>query len=145
MKLVRNITVFFFFIFISFAMRSQNIEIVFSNLRCTSGQIRMQIYVDSRSFDEDKPVKVVKFPKKDIVQGIMVAKLNLEPGTYGFALVDDENLNNEMDFNILSIPKEGFGFSNFYLSGMKRPKFDMFKFTLEKNQKLRISMKIRYM
>ncbi|MGZ3904458.1 MAG: DUF2141 domain-containing protein, partial [Bacteroidia bacterium] len=124
---------------------TQNIEIVFSNLRSVSGQIRMQVYVDSKSFDEDKPLKVYKFPKKDIVQGIMVSKLNLEPGTYGFALVDDENLNNEMDFNILSIPKEGFGFSNFYLSGMKRPKFENFKFTIEKNQKLRINMKVRYM
>lgn len=135
----------FFGLLLSCSAFAQNIEIVFSNLRSVNGQIRMQVYVDSKSFDEDKPVKVFKFPKKDIVQGIMVSKLNLEPGTYGFALVDDENLNNEMDFNILSIPKEGFGFSNFYLSGMKRPKFEMFKFTVEKNQKVRINMKIRYM
>lgn len=129
----------------SLSAKAQNVEIVFTNIRSGSGQIRMQVYQDSKSFDEDKPAKVFKFPKKDIVQGIMVAKINLEPGTYGFALVDDENLNNEMDFNILSIPKEGFGFSNFYLSGFKRPKFEMFKFVIEKNQKVRVNMKIRYM
>ncbi|PQJ08792.1 hypothetical protein CJD36_022320 [Flavipsychrobacter stenotrophus] len=71
--------------------------------------------------------------------------MNLEPGVYGFALLDDENGNGTMDYNMFGMPKEGFGFSDFYLSGLKKPNFDQFKFTLRDHQQLKINMTLRYL
>lgn len=127
------------------AARAQNIDVLFSGIRSTHGQIIIKIYTDSKSFDDDKPVKTVKFPKRNIAAGKMAAQLNLEPGTYGFALLDDENGDSKMEYSFLHMPKEGFGFSNFYLTGMKKPHFEQFKFRLDKNQELHIDMKLRYL
>jgi uncharacterized protein (DUF2141 family) len=126
-------------------MNAQNIELFFSNIESSSGQIILTVYVDDKGFQDDKPIKKFKFKKHDIVKGTMTEKINLEPGVYGFALLDDQNNSGVMEYNFIKMPKEGFGFSNFYLSGLSKPHFEDFKFTVNKNQKVKVSMKIRYL
>jgi len=48
-----------------------------------------------------------------------------------------------MDYNMVGIPKEGFGFSNYYLSGFSKPKLKDFTFTVE-NGSVQVSCKMRY-
>ena len=124
---------------------AQNIDVLFSNIRSAKGQIVVKVFTDEKGFDEDKPFKTIKFPKSGIVNGEMAGKMNLDPGVYGLALLDDEDNNSKMENNFVGMPKEGFGFSNFYLSGLKKPKFEQFKFALSKDQRLKINMKIRYL
>jgi uncharacterized protein (DUF2141 family) len=50
-----------------------------------------------------------------------------------------------MEYNFLGIPKEGFGFSDYYHKGIKKPKFDSYKFSINKDQTKRITIRIRYM
>ena len=126
-------------------LNAQNTEINFSGVRSSKGQIILRIYKDEKSFDDDKPSKIHYFKKSNLSKGKMTASITLDPGTYGLALADDENNSNLMDFGFLGVPSEGFGFSNYYHSGFTSPSFDSFKFTVAKNQKYKISMKIRYM
>lgn len=125
--------------------KAQNIDIQFSGIRSARGQVIVKIYTDDKSFDDNKPIKTVKFPKHDLANGKMAAQLTLPPGTYGFALLDDENGDSKMEYSLLHMPKEGFAFSNFYLTGMKSPHFSQFKFTLQAGQKLHIDMRLRYL
>ena len=141
----KYLLIYFYFLICISGIQAQNIEVLFTGIRETKGQIIVKVFADDKGFQADKEIKTFKFRKADIINGEMIAKLNLDPGVYGFALLDDENWNSEMDYGFFGLPDEGFGFSNFYLSGLKRPKFEMFKFTLTKNQKLKINMKIRYM
>lgn len=124
---------------------AQNVEILFTGIESNRGQIIVKIFTDEKSFQEDKGVKAVKFSKSTVVNGQMTGKLILDAGVYGFALLDDENSNGTMEYNMFGMPKEGFGFSNFYLSGLKKPKFEQFKFTLGKNQQMKVNMKLRYL
>jgi uncharacterized protein (DUF2141 family) len=126
-------------------VHGQNIEVLFTGIKSTRGQIAVKVFTDEKSFDDDKPIKTMRFNKHDIVNGAMTEKFSLEPGTYGLALLDDENNSGDMDYNFVRMPKEGFGFSNFYLTGLKKPKFEQFKFVLARDQKLKINMKIRYL
>ena len=114
-------------------------------IRSTEGQMIINIFTTEKNFDEGKPIKRVKFKKKNIVSGVMVSNFDLEPGVYGFCLIDDENNDNDINYGLFGIPKEGFGFSNFYLSGLRKPKFELFKFTVSKDQRQKVYMKIRYM
>lgn len=125
--------------------QAQNIDILFSGVRSTAGQIIVKIFIDDKGFQEDRAHKTVKFKKVGVTNGVMAVNLSLDPGIYGFALLDDENYSNSMNYGFFGLPDEGFGFSNFYLTGLKKPKFDHFKFTLNKDQKLLIQMKIRYL
>ncbi|MCK9612707.1 MAG: DUF2141 domain-containing protein [Bacteroidales bacterium] len=131
------------FAVVTLSVKSQNVEVFFSGIRSENGQMIIRIFKDDNSFQKEIPWMEKKFKKANIVNGIMSVKFSLEPGVYGFGLVDDENSDGEMNFTFIGMPKEGFGFSNYYHSGLSRPKFDSFKFTLIKNQK--IYMKIRYM
>ena len=50
-----------------------------------------------------------------------------------------------MDYRRIGTTKEGFGFSDFYLSGLRRPDFSEFKFIVTENQDHSLVMKVRYM
>jgi uncharacterized protein (DUF2141 family) len=56
-------------------------------------------------------------------------------------MVDDENGNGKIDKNLVRIPKEGFGFSNFFMEKMKKPTFDDFKVDLKTQSKIEIRVK----
>jgi uncharacterized protein (DUF2141 family) len=129
----------------SLTVRAQNIEVVITGIRSTQGQIIIGIFKDDKSFREEKPYMSKKFEKREILNGEMIVKFSLNPGIYGFSLLDDENNDDKMNYSFIGIPREGFGFSNYYHTGLTRPKFDVFKFLLNKNQNQKILMRIKYM
>jgi uncharacterized protein (DUF2141 family) len=55
---------------------------------------------------------------------------SLRPGTYALAVLHDENQNNEMDFNFLGMPLEGYGFSNDASALFGAPSFESAAFRL---------------
>jgi len=127
------------------SLQSQNIEVTFSGIRSSVGQIRLEVFIDEESFEKEKGIAIKRFKKSNLINGEMTVKLDLPPGTYGLALLDDENIDDKMNYSFVGWPKEGFGFSNYYLSGLFKPKFEDFKFTIYKDQKRRVFMKIKYM
>lgn len=54
----------------------------------------------------------------------VTAQFDLAPGRYAIAVLHDENSNHKLDRNFLTIPKEGFGFSNNPKVGLSAPGFD---------------------
>lgn len=129
----------------SLKINAQIIEVKITGIRSHEGHILLDIYKDEISFQNEEPFLSKKFKKSKITDGEMTIKFNLEPGTYGFTLIDDENENGKMDYKFVALTKEGFAFSNFYLTGLKRPGFDDFKFVVKKGQNQTVKMKIRYM
>ena len=73
----------------------------------------------------------------------MTTSVELPSGTYGIAVLDDENSNDKMDYALM-MPKEGFGFSNFYLTGLSKPKFEQFKFGVS-DASFSVVIKMKYM
>lgn len=133
--------------FLSFKYRlvdeTHRIYVVISNIREERGLIQLQIYRDQSSFAKEKPYRNFFYEKKGKVKdGKMTILLeNLPSGTYGLAMLDDENGNRKMDYSLM-LPTEGFGFSDYYHTGWSRPLFDSFKFVLKGDYKT--LMKIRY-
>jgi uncharacterized protein (DUF2141 family) len=127
------------------AATAQNIEVKIAGMRSTSGQIHIKIFKDDAGFKADKEYRKLSYKKDGAVNGEMTVNFSLDPGVYGFALLDDESNNGQMDYNFIGLPDEGFGFSNFYLTGLNRPKFDLFKLTVNPNQAQKVLMKVRYL
>ena len=126
-------------------LQAQNLEVVFSGIRSNEGRIRLEVFIDEEGFEKEKGIMIKYFNKINLVKGEMTVKFDLPPGTYGLALLDDENNDDKMNYSFIGLPKEGFGFSNYYLTGLFKPKFEVFKFTLSKGQKQKVHMKIKYM
>jgi uncharacterized protein (DUF2141 family) len=138
--------ILFLLLFIgSITVKAQNIELTITGIRSTKGLVVIGIFKDDRSYQEEKTYMTKTYNKKRVSKGKMVVKFNLEPGTYGFTLLDDENSDGKMNYNFLGLPKEGFGFSNYEFSGLSKPKFDVFKFVLYKNRTRKIVMKVAHM
>ena len=130
--------------FSSGSLFCQTLHIQVTGIRNASGNIRLAFYSDSKSFDDEKPLFIRTVPKKEIVKESMkISYSDLKPGVYGIAILDDENANEKMDYGWV-LPKEGFGFSDYYHTGMTRPHFDKFDFVL-KNEIKTVEIKVRYM
>ena len=121
------------------------ISVTIKDIKTPNGQILMGIYKDDVSFDKEIAYKKVQAFKTKISNGILLVEVKLEPGKYGISLMDDENFNGKMDYNFIGIPKEGFGFSNYYHSGLTKPKLKSFAFEVIENKNMKVEVKMKYM
>lgn len=136
-----------FVLFLANHAISQEVPFKFEikNLRNSDGSIIVSVYKDAKSFDDGFPEFHQTLSKKENIEnGTFRAQISLRPGVYGLVFLDDENGDGAMNNNLLGIPKEGFGFSNFYLSGFKKPKFTEFSFKLTENMET-MQVRLRYL
>lgn len=131
-----------YFCFIGF-IKCQTLTVKMTGIESSKGEIRLAFFTTEEQFDDEKP-KILKYvSKKGMQNGCLTVKFkDIPAGKYGVAMLDDENKNGEMDY-IFFVPTEGFGFSDFYLSGMKKPHLSDFIFTFGKTDKT-ITIKLRY-
>jgi uncharacterized protein (DUF2141 family) len=120
-----------------------SISIDITNIRNTKGTIQLEVFRSQKEFAAETAYKTYLISKKDVSgKTISYVITGLPPGTYGLALLDDENENKKMDYS-WGYPKEGFGFSDYYHTGWSKPTFEDFK--LDINGDKAVAMKIRYM
>ena len=139
------LNMFVVLIFPAITLKAQNVEVTVTGIRNTNGQLVIGVFKDNESFQEEKSILEKRYSKTGILNGEMKVQFNLEEGIYGISLLDDENSNGKMEYNFLGIPKEGFGFSDYYHTGLTKPKFDAFRFSIKKAETKNISIRIRYM
>lgn len=136
--------VLFVFILFTHCLAAQTLHITVSGLRNTVGNIRLAFYNNGPSFDAEEPLFIRTVKKHEAQAGkLSIRYHDLQPGIYGIAILDDENANEKMDYGLI-LPKEGFGFSDYYHTGMTRPHFDKFDFVLGKEPKA-VEIKVRYL
>jgi uncharacterized protein (DUF2141 family) len=136
-----NLLIGLLFIFLASHIQAQETQVKVTGIRSPKGKIILNVFKDNESYDDEKPYKSFAFDKTGITDGTLVLKCKLEPGIYGFTMVDDENGNSRIDKNIIGMPKEGFGFSNFFMEKMKKPTLDDFKVDLKSQSKIEIRVK----
>ena len=119
-----------------------NVKVIIKGVRSEKGKLVLAIFKDQEGFKNKKPVKKIELNKSE--SGVSEIELNLIPGTYGFSVLDDENENNKMDYNFIGLPKEGFGFSNYYHKGLSKPHFNKFKFEINNKSVELIEIRLIY-
>ena len=105
------------------------------------GNFVLCFFANQEEFDKEKESLRFEIEKTKIVNKEIFFSLDIPSGKYGCIVLDDENLNDAMDFSLF-LPKEGFGFSNFY--PLFRPKFKNFSFTVPYNEDNPVEIKLRY-
>ena len=125
------------------SLNGNTITVNITHVRSKEGSIRLSVFKDEASFSAEKASKTMLLDKQELSGGKMNTSIQLPSGTYGIAVLDDENSNEKMDYGMI-IPKEGFGFSNFYLTGLSKPKFEKFKF-LVSDANFSVVIKMKYM
>ena len=100
-----------------------------SGFRSADGQVLVAVYRGEDGFPGE-PGKAWKTAVATIAGGRASVEIAAPPGEYAFAIVHDENGNNQMDTNWLGIPKEGIGTSNNAKGRFGPPKYRDAKFTI---------------
>lgn len=120
------------------------IPIVVKNIKNSKGRLSIGVFKDASSFEEEKPHKIILVSKKDLVNGTLKSSIEIESGVYGLSILDDENSDYKMEYNMIGMPKEGFGFSNYYHTGFTKPNFKQFLVIINPSQKSAITFNLRY-
>ncbi|CAG5083153.1 DUF2141 domain-containing protein [Parvicella tangerina] len=87
------------------------------------GVIRVAVYSDEEGYKKEKTNMLYTFEKKELVFGFMKITLNLKPGKYAIAFLDDTNQDARMNYNLFGVPQEGYGFSRIVDYGFSKPDF----------------------
>jgi len=143
MKKIKIYTYMLVFLFASLSVKAQILTVEITNIRNNCGNIALAVFTNNKSFSEEKPYFETIYSKTDLKDSTMTITLKLKPGAYGISLLDDENKDGEMDYNWIGIPKEGFGFSNYYHKGIIKPSFNDFDFRIYKKDKV-VHVKMKY-
>lgn len=122
----------------------QNVEVTVKGIRSPEGQLVLGVFTSEEAFRMEESVLEKRELKSEMKDGSITINITLEPGIYGISVLDDEDGDAEMKFNFLGIPKEGFGFSDYYHTGLTKPKFDLYKFTVIKDRPLKLNVRMRY-
>jgi uncharacterized protein (DUF2141 family) len=120
------------------------IPIVVKNIKNSKGRLSIGVFKDASSFEEEKPHKIILVSKKDLMNGTLKTYIEIESGVYGLSILDDENSDYKMQYNMIGMPKEGFGFSNYYHTGFTKPNFKQFLVVINPSQKAAITFNLRY-
>ncbi|MFT4737147.1 MAG: hypothetical protein ACI8QD_000594 [Cyclobacteriaceae bacterium] len=121
-----------------------DVFITVKNVRNTEGKLLIGLFRDQASFESETADFGFEIKKSSIHDGVVTQTVKLPVGNYGLSLLDDENGNMEMDYNWIGIPKEGFGFSNYYHGGLSRPTIDDFQIEVKKESQNKVEIIIRY-
>ncbi len=93
--------------------KEKSVKIQFTNIRNSKGTLRLGLFKTEAEFDKEKPFKRITVSKTGIINKTLSTTINLPNGTYGISVLDDENDNTVMDYNLIRMPVEEFGFSNY--------------------------------
>ena len=131
-------------VLISFSFQSSNksthLIIQATNFQNNDGQVLLDIFSSKEGFP-NKRGKAMKSIKGTIVdKAVTFVIRDLAVGEYAFALIHDENNNNELDVNWIGIPTEALGVSKNAEGNWGPPSYEdaAFKLTLDK-----LTMKIK--
>ena len=147
----RNLTIIRYLLCLSililffFQLSSQTLEVCVKNIRSTKGQLCVAIFKSDSDFIAEIPFWENKYCKSVVKDKMSRFVVPVLPGIYGMSVLDDENNDGKMNYNIIGLPTEGFGFSNYIHKGIRKPKFKNFSFDVGLSQKIMIEVDMVYL
>lgn len=123
-----------------------SITVKIKGIKNNKGNICVLLFKNKEGFP-DKPEKafkskIVAADKADNKELTIILD-NVSPNDYAISVLHDENKNNQMDYNWLGMPKEGFGLLTTKKSFLSLPKFEDSKFSFSGSDKS-ITIEINY-
>lgn len=136
-----QISFIIFFLMPSEVFGKQTAEILINafNFKNDNGTARFSLYNRSKGFPSKHKYAHVTASVPIINNSATVRFENVAYGEYGVSVLHDENNNYKMDSNLIGIPKEGFGISN-YKDKKSRPSYDKSKIIVDDDVSININM-----
>jgi uncharacterized protein (DUF2141 family) len=115
--------------------------IEFDGLANNKGEVLAGLYNDAKKFPKENQA-LHNLKGKPSKKKCVIKALKLRYGEYGVAAMHDENGSGNMDYNLIGLPKEIYGFSNNKRPLFGPPGFKACRFVIDKPVvKIRITLK----
>lgn len=144
MKPILRFLLFIFVLLVVPAIYAQEVNLCIQNIKTDQGVLYIGVFDSEESFNNEMTSKSLRCKKITMINNEMQINIRLEPGTYGISVLDDENNDGKMNWKYLAVPREGFGFADYYHTGLKKPRFHNFSFTIDRDEKKTMIVKMRY-
>lgn len=133
-----------FSLLISNVLFSQTITIEITNVRSTEGHLLLGFYTNDVDYQSKTAILKKTVLKTNLKDGkVHVDIEGFKPGTYGIALLDDEDWDRKMAYKLF-LPNEGYAFSNYHHTEFRKPVFEDFQFELG-NEDKKVIMRCTYL
>lgn len=120
------------------AAGQNKLTVTIKQMNSTNGILEVTLFDSEGNWLNEGQKQKVSIDSKEAVT---VTFENLPNGTYGVAVIHDENSNSELDTGTFGIPTEAYGFSN-DARGMFGPaKFEDSKFEVNGDKQIEINIK----
>ncbi len=117
-----------------------DLTVTVKNVQSNDGKVSVAVYDTEESFLKfDKVFKAESAPSQKGSTEVVLK--GLPKGRYALAVFHDENDNDELDTNMLGIPKEPLGFSKGKMKTFGPPSFDECAFELTSDQSISVPIK----
>jgi uncharacterized protein (DUF2141 family) len=120
------------------------IHVTILNIRNSTGTVDCALFDTPKGF----PVDVLRSAMRLMAMKIPTGEArcdfeDIPPGTYALVVLHDENMNGKLDTNWLTLPKEGYGFSNDAKAMLRAPSFSDASFIYD-GKTLALTITLRY-
>ena len=109
------------------ASSAATLTVAVDNVKTSAGQVRIAVYTEANWLNKEDWTRRALVPAEGT--GV-TATFDLPPGTYAVAVLHDVNDNGKMDYRLLRLPKEPYGFSNGAKPKLAPPTFEDAAFRL---------------
>ena len=123
---------------------AQKIELRISEIRSAKGNLMLAAFPDNDSFINETPSLTKLINKDDMSNGVITIYIDIPTNICGITVFDDENSDGKLNYNLLGIPREGIGFSNYIHRGLRKPNFCSFSFIICNQRVLNVSVIMKY-
>lgn len=130
----------FFLLFPLVTIAQFDLTVTVNNVTSNDGKVSVAVYNSSDGFLKfDKVFKAEAVPSQKGSTEVLLK--DLPEGTYAIAAFHDENGNDELDTNMLGIPKEPLGFSKGKMKTFGPPSFGECAFELTSDLSISVPIK----
>lgn len=143
MKIFRTVS-FLLFCVQATILFSQSLQLKIINIAAGKGQMCIAVFDSEEGFRSESPCFVIKTDKLKVANQELLIEIPFYPGRFGVSVLDDANYDGKMQYNLLGIPREGFGFSGYYHRSIKKPVFNSFAFYLEEKEIKSVLIRLKY-
>lgn len=121
-------------------MAQFDLTVTVENVKSNDGKVSAAVYDNAAGFLKfDKVFKANAVPSQKGSTKVVIK--DLPAGTYAVAVFHDENGNDELDTNMLGIPKEPLGFSKGKMKTFGPPSFEECAFEITSDQSISVRIK----
>ena len=139
MKTKRNLSVLILVLIAQLGLAQYTLSIQVDEVKNAEGHILAAVYTSKEAFLKFESVYKTCGAKSKAGTTLLTIK-DLPKGIYAVAIFHDENDNNELDTNMLGIPKEPIAFSKGKMKLFGPPNFEDCAFILEENMEIRTAL-----